>query len=362
MVKNITSEQLNAILGTKDEPVLLDVREPEEVESWRMPNSINIPLSQLEQRINEIPKNRKVLTICASGRRSSLVAKFLSDRGFEVINLIGGMHAWACSYDVAELSQNDLGLIQIRRRGKGCLSYLIYSGDEAFAIDPSNQVSIYLDLAQEKNLQITKIFDTHLHADHVSGVRKLAEKTGAKIYLNPYDDFHFDYSALSDEQTFSLGGSVEFKVIAMHAPGHTKGSTVFTVSNDFAMTGDVLFIDGVGRPDLAEKAREFAENLYDSLANKILTLPDELKIFPAHYSVEFPIKPHQLIYETLGNLKAKLKVLSLSKSDFINWAVSNVSKRPPNYQKIIHINMGKSALNDEEILNLEAGPNRCAVG
>lgn len=362
MVKNIDCNTLNKLLGTDKEPFLLDVREPEETDGWKMPNSVNIPLSQLEQRFSEIPRSRQILTVCASGRRSLFVAELLEKHGFEVLNLVGGMHGWAYSFDFAEIKHGDIGLIQIRRRGKGCLSYFIYSKDEAFVVDPNIELSLILEIAEDKGVKITKIFDTHLHADHVSGARRLAQATGASIYLNPYDDFYYDYTPLTDDQIFNIGRDVEFKVTAIHTPGHTKGSTIFTIEDQIALTGDVLFTDSVGRPDLAEKAKEFAENLYDSITNKILTLPDSAMIFPAHYSVTKPVKPDMPIYEVLRNLKTDLRILSAPKEDFIKWATENVSQRPPNYEKIIMINMGKASLDEEFILELESGPNRCSVG
>ncbi len=198
-------------------------------------------------------------------------------------NLAGGMAGWAMVYDAVTLELDDVRVVQVRRRGKGCLSYLVGAGDQAFVVDPSLDTEVYRRLADEHGWRIVRVFDTHLHADHLSGARLLAEETGAYIHLNPADTFDFAYEPLGDEDRFELPGGVSFRVAAIHTPGHTRGSTIYVVADRLVLSGDTLFVDSVGRPDLAERAEEFAHNLYHSLHEKVLSLPDDAFVLPGHY-------------------------------------------------------------------------------
>ena len=117
--------------------------------------------------------------VCASGGRSSQATDALARAGWDAHNLTGGMAAWGTVYDTAELPAGAATIVQVRRRGKGCLSYVIGSGDEAFVVDPSLDLDQYLEVAADKGWRITRVFDTHLHADHLSGARALAAATGA---------------------------------------------------------------------------------------------------------------------------------------------------------------------------------------
>jgi glyoxylase-like metal-dependent hydrolase (beta-lactamase superfamily II) len=166
---------------------------------------------------------------------------------------------------------------------------------------------------------------------------------------------------LHDGDVFKLGDQVKFSVAAIHTPAHTQGSTVYFVGSDVILTCDTLFTDGVGRPALAEKAHEFAFNLYDSLITKVMVPSDDLIVLPAHYSNALKVLPGVPVSLSLGELGNQLGILNLSKEDFIRWRTSKVSDRPPNYQEIIKINMGVSDVDENLALHLEIGPNRCSV-
>ena len=155
------------------------------------------------------------------------------------------------------------------------------------------------------------MFDTHLHADHLSGARDLADATGATLHLNPADTFAFDYTPLHDGDRYQLPGGVALSVAALHTPGHTMGSTIYFVGNDAVLTGDTLFVDGVGRPDLADRAEEFAHNLYHSLQERVLTLPEDTFVLPGHYGEGVPVHPHQPVGAPLAELRRTLEPLQL---------------------------------------------------
>jgi glyoxylase-like metal-dependent hydrolase (beta-lactamase superfamily II) len=359
--RDIDAAELAGRLGTDDEPFVLDVREPDEVAEWAIPSSVNIPTRELADRIGELPREREVVVVCASGSRSALAADVLAERGLRVANLRGGLAAWGAVYDWVVVEVGDVRVVQVRRRGKGCLSYLVGAGDEAFVVDPSIEVAVYREVAAEHGWRITRVFDTHLHADHLSGARALATYTGASLHLNPADTFEFPFEALHDGDHFPLGADVTLSVAALRTPGHTEGSTIYFVGDRVVLTGDTLFVDGVGRPDLAERAEEFAHNLYRSLRERILTLPDDTLVLPGHYGETVRVKPDAPVGARLGDLRTTLAPLSVDEDSFVEWATSRTTARPPNYVEIIKANMGRSELPMSALQRLEVGPNRCST-
>jgi glyoxylase-like metal-dependent hydrolase (beta-lactamase superfamily II) len=361
MPSELSAEDLAAVLGTTSEPLLVDVREPDEVAAWSLPRVLNIPLGQLGARLDEVPQGRPVVTVCASGNRSRRAAELLKAAGRDVANLTGGMAAWAQVYDTADLEVGEVTVSQVRRRGKGCLSYLVGAGGEAFVVDPSLDSDVYLQAAEQKGWRVTRVFDTHLHADHLSGAAALARLTGASLHLNPADSFRFDFVPLSPDDRFSLPGGTAVSVAVMHTPGHTEGSCMFFVGDSAVLSGDTIFVDGVGRPDLAERAQEFAGNLHRSLEEHLPRLADDVTVLPAHYGDNVTVVPRRPVSAQLGELRRDLAPLSMQAEDFVAWATSRLSERPPNYMAIVRANMGAVDVPAEELRSLETGPNRCSA-
>lgn len=173
----------------------------------------------------------------------------------------------------------------------GCLahaSYMLASEGEALVVDPQRDVEIYLKAAAEHGVQIRHIFETHLHADFVSGHKELAERTGAKIYIGPHGGARFDRVEVGDGFQVRVGKA---RIDVLSTPGHTPESICLVVTDEekspkprAVLTGDTLFIGDVGRPDLSEShtPAELAGLLYDSLHNKLLKLPDDVLVYPAH--------------------------------------------------------------------------------
>jgi glyoxylase-like metal-dependent hydrolase (beta-lactamase superfamily II) len=361
MVREMSVTELVARIGTDDEPLVVDVREPDEFAAWSIPGAVNIPLSELAARMSTLPPDRELVAVCASANRSTRAAEALSRSRRQVANLAGGMAAWGIAYDSVLIDLGEVQVVQVRRRGKGCLSYLVGAGDSAFAVDPSSDIEVYSQLAQEHGWRITRVFDTHLHADHLSGARLLAIASGASLHLNPADDFNFDYEPLSDGDRFELPGGAAMNVAALATPGHTSGSTVYVAADRALLSGDTLFVESVGRPDLADRAKEFAHNLYRSLHDKVLGLPDGTLVLPAHYGDTVTVRPDSPIGATLGGLRRSLAPLGYDEETFVAWATERAAPRPPNYEAIIKANMGRSTASLAALRQLELGPNRCAV-
>ncbi len=378
--KNISAFELKIALDKRidnnDSLFLLDVREPNEYAEWHLENSVNIPLGELtrEETLNYIPKTKEIITICPHGNRAT-DGKFLLQRyGYNVKVLEGGLIAWSTEIEQAhrefQIAGSKVNLVQLRRIGKGCMSYIIESNKEIAVIDPVFPIDNYLHTANKFNANITKIYDTHQHADHISGAKALAEKVNATLYRSVYEQYedkdnqHTSSSLLIEklyDGDIQKIGYIPFKVI--HTPGHTHGSLSFIIQDKLLFTGDTLFVDGIGRSDLREDAEKFAENLYYTIQQKIMKLPDDILIFPAHFDRD--IKADKMLVSTLGEVKKKSQFLgsNMTKEEFVKRTSSKVMATPANYREIISINKGERAIQSSlsEVLELEMGPNRCSI-
>ncbi len=340
---------------------MLDVREPDEVADWQIPGVHNIPLGALESRVDELPRTTRIVSICAVGSRAQQGSEILAKHGIASAVLNGGMNAWASTYDTVEGVFAGATVVQVRRRGKGCLSYVIGAETtSAVVIDPSLATDQYVRIASDHGWTVTDVLDTHLHADHISGARALAAATGATLWLSPSDPFSFDFEPLSDGRSFQFGPGIELVVSAISVPGHTEGSTMYQLADSVIFTGDTLFLESVGRPDLAEQAESYAHSLFKSLHERILPLSDDVIVMPAHYGPSVDVHSGHFVARSLGELRTSLPALALGEREFLTWALSNVKDRPGNYRHIVAINAGLEP-NTDESAAFELGPNRCAV-
>jgi glyoxylase-like metal-dependent hydrolase (beta-lactamase superfamily II)/rhodanese-related sulfurtransferase len=338
---------------------LLDVREPEEFSDFKIPGAVNIPLSQLFRpgSQTQIPKDKKIITICSHGDRSMVATFALAQNGIEATSLVGGMALWNQVLSSTTLKEGDVTIIQVEKVGKGCLSHIVGSNGEAAVIDPTHPAQKYVEFAQKEGLKITKVIDTHQHADHVSAAKDLAQLAGAKLCLSKLEEYKLESEKIGDSDTIPFGVK-HLRVI--HTPGHTAGSMSFVVDDKLVFSGDTLFVEGIGRPDLRDQVEEFAAKLYDTLHNKLLKFSDETKIFPTHHSEG--VKPTQNgIYYTTVKMAKTLPLLDLSQAEFVSKVVSITTPRPMNYSMIIKINKGTIPISPMQIPDLEMGPNRCSI-
>lgn len=357
-VAEVSAEELARLLGTARAPVLVDVREPDEFGAWAIPGARNVPLPALEHHLTSIAHDRRVVVVCASGQRSARAAGTLRAAGVDAANLVGGMLAWAGVYDTASMEIGPFAAVQLRRRGKGCLSYVVASGGKAMVVDPSTDIERYLKAASELGWRVTCVVDTHLHADHVSGARALATAAGATLRLSGGDQLRFAYSALGDGDRLELGGAT---VQVLATPGHTPGSIVLDLDGRALLTGDTLFVDGVGRPDLADRAREYAEELYRSLHALLSNRSDDVLVLPAHYGDAVEVVPGVPVAAHLGDVRAAIPQLDWDRERFVSWASTRATARPPSYVEIVRLNAGETTVSAEEVQALELGPNRCSA-
>ncbi|SHE90483.1 Glyoxylase, beta-lactamase superfamily II [Ferrithrix thermotolerans DSM 19514] len=360
-MRTLTVDELGKVLGTDKQPFVLDVRDPDEVSDWPMPHSYNIPLSELVTKLDELPKDKTIVTMCLAGARSAQAAALLEEKGFDVLSLQGGITAWAGFYDVATVTAGKAEIVQVRRRGKGCLSYVVGHGDSAFVIDPSVDVDEYVKVASDRGWQIKRVFDTHLHADHISGARELVAKTGASLMLNPVEGYLYPHENIADGDYYEIAEGVGVTVKALHSPGHTMGSVMYVVDGKALISGDTIFVDGAGRPDLAEKAEEYAKELYNSITGHLGGLDPDVTILPAHFGDRVDVLPEKPVATTVDKFQSDFETLLSDRDKFLAWATGKATNRPPNYQRIVRVNQGRETILISEAPEMELGPNRCAI-
>jgi glyoxylase-like metal-dependent hydrolase (beta-lactamase superfamily II) len=231
----------------------------------------------------------------------------------------------------------------------GCAGYLFGCGSKGVCavVDPQEKdVDAYLAFAAEKAMKITHVFDTHVHADHRSGARTLAARTGARYCLHRSADVAFPFVPVDDGQVIELGNTI---IRVLHTPGHTPESISLVVSDLrrgpepwFVCTGDTLFVGAVGRPDLPGHEKENAAELHASVRDKLLALPDMLEVYPAHFAgsacgAGMSGKP----MSTIAFEKHWNPLLKLGREEFVNQLAQAVPPKPAEMDSILRYNQGR---------------------
>lgn len=357
-----------------EELYILDVRNEVDYMDWKIEgkqiSSMNKPyfdlLEGVEGILEELPKEKDILVVCAKEGSSKFVAEQLVESGLNnVYYLAGGMKAW--SEYVKPVKVGDLkdggSIYQFNRLGKGCLSYMVISNGEAAVIDAARTIETYEEFAKEQEAVITNVMDTHLHADHISGGRKLAEKVNGTYWLPPKDaeEVVFSYEPLVEGAVITVG-ETKIDIEAIYSPGHTIGSTSFIVDDAYLLSGDILFVDSIGRPDLAGKAEDWVSDLRNTLYKRYKGLSQDLIVLPAHYSKISEMDERGIVSAKLQDLFESNAGLNIGdEAEFRKIVTENLPPQPNAYQEIRQTNMGKLNPSTEEEHEMEIGPNRCAV-
>jgi glyoxylase-like metal-dependent hydrolase (beta-lactamase superfamily II) len=371
-VKVMTSKEVTKKIFNKKELFILDVRNESDFADWKIEGEnfeyLNVPyfdlLDGVEGIMERIPSDKEVLVLCAKEGSSIMIAEMLSDEGLTVFYLQGGMKAWSEHLEAVKVGDLKEGgeIYQFVRIGKGCLSYMVVSKGEAAIIDATRMTDIYLEFAKSIGVKITHVFDTHLHADHISGGRVIAEKTKATYWLPQKDatDVTFAYQPLDGNNL--VIGNTTINIHALYSPGHTIGSTSFVVDDKFLFSGDILFIDSIGRPDLAGMAEDWVGDLRESLYSRYRELSEDLIVLPAHFMIIDELNEDGSVSEKLGTLFATNHGLNIEdENEFKKIVTENLPLQPNAYQEIRETNMGKLNPDIEKQREMEIGPNRCAV-
>ncbi len=365
----IKPTELKKKMDEGEDIFILDVRTKQEHDLWTIsydnyPDSLVIPVDTLDsiESLKQIPKNKEVITFCAHGQRSSMAARTLASLGYNVRTVEGGMDGWSRLYDVAlvDIDSNiTLKIWQIRRISKGCMSYVIASTKDkkATIIDATCEIDTVINnLLQENGLSVNRVLDTHMHADHLSGSVRVASKYGSEVAVSSFEGYITQqlssekdpkYRLITAGEKFEIGNG--FYLEAIYTPGHTDGSMSYLLkihsviqeekinkqknrgdhfdkndydddddnSNYYLFTGDTIFVNGVGRPDLHDKSEDYTNKLYHTYHDVIFNLPDKTIILPAHYSSSF--ENEKPVLNSLGAIKQKLTPIIDPKNRFIKF-------------------------------------------
>jgi glyoxylase-like metal-dependent hydrolase (beta-lactamase superfamily II) len=367
MTKQIEAETLREWLDGQQPVTVLDIRTDDDRAQWAIPGSVHLNAYEALRAGHPgvlaaatFPRDRPVVTVCNAGRLSQTAAEMLADRGFDARSLSGGMKAWSLAWNAADvpLSDASVRVIQVRRTGKGCLSYVVGSGGEAAVIDPSVSPDVYLELTRRHEWSIRYVIETHVHADHLSRARELVRQTGATLLLPPQERVKFTFTAIADGERVPLGNA---SLTAVHTPGHTNESTSYVLNETAVFTGDTLFTNGVGRPDLhadPEAARQRARALFASLT-RLRALHPQTMVLPAHASEPIAFDGRAVATQ-IGDVETWLSRWLASEAAFVERVTSKLPPTPPNFSRIVELNeAGEFPTSDPT--DLEAGANRCAV-
>jgi glyoxylase-like metal-dependent hydrolase (beta-lactamase superfamily II) len=370
----MSAKEVTRMVLNKEELFILDVRNETDFNDWKIEGEsidiINIPyfdlLDGVDPALDKIPDGKKILVVCAKEGSSQFVAEQIVEAGrSNIYYLAGGMKSWSEYLEPVKVADLSGGgeLYQFVRIGKGCLSYMVLSKGEAAIIDTTRMIDQYESFLKENGAQLIHTIDTHLHADHISGGRVLAEKYGAAYHLPPKDatEVTFAYEKLEDGKNIYVGNET-ILVQPIYSPGHTIGSTSFIIDHKYLLSGDILFVESIGRPDLAGLAEDWVGDLRQTLYRRYKDLSEDLVVLPAHFGKITELGQGGLVSGRLGDLYKNNPGLNIhDENEFRKTVTENLPPQPNAYQEIRQTNMGKINPNEEEQREMEIGPNRCAV-
>jgi glyoxylase-like metal-dependent hydrolase (beta-lactamase superfamily II)/rhodanese-related sulfurtransferase len=357
---------------------ILDVRAPDAVAEGRiafgpglefraLPASEVYALSSLDPL--HLDPARPVTVVCSHGNSSRGAAGVLREHGLAASSLAGGMAAWEAVYLPRRLSPTEAieHAIQLDRVGKGALSYVLASDGDALVVDPGRHLDRYEAVLNEIGATPAAVLDTHMHADYLSGAGAAARRWKVPYFLHPEDarspfdgrDGRLAYQPVGAGDTIAFGHAT---VTVEHVPGHTLGSVAVIAGGALALTGDFLFIQSVGRPDLGAQSAAWARLLWESLEDVRGRWPGEQLVLPAHYASDLERRADRTVAARYDVIAATNPVMALTdEAAFLRWITEHETPAPDRYRTIKLANLGLIEIADGDAEVLESGANQCAV-
>ncbi len=364
----ITPHDLADLLAAGETPPLVDVRPSEEVAAWTLSGDGVAVDAVTTSEITADPDAARgsvpdgAILVCNRGIAATTAADALRGAGADVRVLDGGLRGWlkVLRPHTVPLGIDGVEVLQIQRPGRGCLSYMVIADGEALVVDPAPEVDPYLSLAAERSARITTVFDTHLHADHLSGARALAAAAGARHVVpegTVARGVDFTPTATVRDGDVLPVGPERVEVVAL--PGHTTDMTGLVVGGRVILTGDSLFADGIARPDLEvgdlQRSRAMARTLHATLRDRVLSRSGDTLVLGGHAHPGFR---RDAVAPTLDEVRAAVGELALTDPDaFADEVLAAMPPRPANYEAVIEVNAGRAPFDPD----LEAGGNSCST-
>lgn len=369
-----TANELFEWISGRPDFVVLDVRNEKEFANWSVEGPsyfpyLNIPyfhfMEDVQGSVERIPKGQKVRIVCAKEGSAKYVAELLCQNGFgDVGYLQQGIVGWGNALVPKLVTPPDApyALYQFIRPGKASCSYMLIAKGEAMVFDPSRNLAAYQALAKKHKAKIVRSFETHRQADYISGSPQFGE-AGVKVMVNSLDfeGAAFAFEAVKDGDTFTCGKGGP-KVRAIHTPGHTMGSTCYLVDKRYLLSGDTVFINTAGRPDLGGKWQEWARELYLTLMLRLRDLGDNVLVLPGHYTEWKEANSDHIFVERIGRLRESVVAFRLANElKFAEFIQENMRPQPGVYAEIRRVNGGWLKVSPEEADVMDLGKNECGA-
>ena len=374
----IAPDELARRLDQGERLQVLDVRAPERVAAGRIAFGQALDFHALPgSELYRLPSldglgldpAGPVAVVCNHGNSSKKATAFLRERGVAAYSVIGGMAAWETVYLPRALTPTPSleHVVQLDRVGKGALSYVLASEGEALIVDPARHLDRYEQVLKQVGARAVGVVDTHVHADYLSGARAAAAKWGVPYYLHPDDarspydatPGRFDYEPVTQGDGIAVGRAT---LHVEHTPGHTLGSITLVSDDGLALTGDFLFVESVGRPDLGGRSEEWATLLWHSLERARKHWPGDLVILPAHYGSDLERRADRAVAARFDVLAATNEAAAIQdERAFLQWIKHHTPVFPESYRTIKLANLGLMEVSDADAEILEFGPNQCAI-
>lgn len=369
-----SAAELYTWLTTQQDIVVLDVRNKVDFGRFKVESPYSFAIQNIsyfdfmeieDECVAKVLNNKPVRIVCAKEGSAKFVAEILDKHGFKDVGYLeGGIKSWGNLLVPVLLNPGEAyQFYQFIRPGKASSSYGLQNGIELMLFDPSRNTDFYLDFAKRNKCTLIKTFETHLQADYIAGSRSLKEKTGADFLgnTNDFSGAKIDYTALQDGAIYNFaqpGPAVQ----CVFTPGHTPGSTSFIIDDKYMITGDTIFIQSIGRPDLGGQVEAWSDKLFETI-QQIKEYKDDMIILPGHYMSWEEANDKLAFVSTMAETKAFNKDIYAikDKANFLNFIKINMRKQPDEYAMIRLINANLEQVDDDKAEELDLGKNECAA-